>query len=180
MNNMLMCFCCSIFNALIYTVCANLQWILYANESGEVSCLKDVALAAALLSSLATLFKLISASYSACLVSNNTSRSKTAVIFDYWLKFLQLFLKYAALACTVVYLTATRIVRDPCGGTTEGHQELPPLSPLIITVLSLESIGSIIETTSLIYDICCMCQQRKTKSGEKSDHEQGTAVVEEM
>ena len=137
---MLMCFCCSIFNALIYTVCANLQWILYANESGEVSCMNDVALAAALSSSLATLFKLISASYSACLVSNNTSRSKTAVTFDYLLKFLQIFLKFAALACTV-YFTANRIVGDPCGGTTAGHQELPPLSPLIITVLSLESIS---------------------------------------
>ena len=176
---MLTCFCCSIFNALIYTVCANLQWILYTNESGEVSCLNDVVLAAALSSSLATLFKLISASYSACLVSNNTSMSKTAAVtFDYLLKFLQIFLKYAALACTV-YFTANRIVGDPCGGTTAGHKELPPLSPLIITVLSLESISSIIESTSQIFDICYKCQQKKTKSGEKLDYEQGTAVLED-
>ena len=138
--------------------------------------MNDVALAAALSSSLATLFKLISASYSACLVSNNTSRSKTADIFDYLLKFLQIFLKYAALASTV-YFTANRIVGDPCGGT---HQELPPLSPLIITVLSLESISSIIESTSQIFDICYKCQQKKTKSEEKLDYEQETAVLEDV
>ena len=166
-KTILMCFCCSFFNGLIYPVCAFLQWIHFANESGEVcSCLKrDVALAAALSSSLATLFNLISKFYSAFLVDRNTSISKTAVIFDYLLKLFLLFLKYAALAYTV-YFT----VGDPCGGTTAGHHDLPPISPLVITVLSLELISSIIETASHIHEICYFkYQQMKTKSREKSD-----------
>lgn len=178
--NILTCFCCSIFNALIYTACANLQWILFANESELVgACLNDITLAAAILSSLATLFKLISTSCSSCLVANSTGTSKTTIVCDYLLKFLQLLLKFAALGYTV-YSTTNRIIA-PCSSTTAdpNHQELPPLGPLIIVILSLESVSSIIETTSLIYDVCCKCCQ-KARSQKSSDDDTVNKRVEQL
>ena len=159
MNNLLRCICCCTgFNALIYTACVIVQWILFASEkSDEVACLNDVALAAAILSSLATLGKYISASYSAYLAVNNT-RTSESVIISYILKFLQLLLKLAATGCTS-YLTASRI-NDSCGTKAYPgyHQELPPL---IIAVASLEAISSSIESVIKFCDVCYKCQQRK-------------------
>ena len=167
--DLLMCICCGAgLNALIYAACVILQWILFANErSDKVACLNDVALAAAILSSLATLVKYISASYSAYLDVNNI-RTGNAVKISYVLKLLQLLLKYAATGCTA-YLTFSRI-KDPCGPKADpgDHQELPPL---IIAVFSLEAISSFIETVIKICDVCYKCRQQRKKMKQAGEYE---------
>ena len=69
MNNSLMCiYCWIVINVLVYTSCAILQWVLFVNERFEkVACVQDVALAAAMLSSLATFVKYIAGSFGAYL-----------------------------------------------------------------------------------------------------------------
>ena len=139
---------------MIYTLC-ELQWVLFANERyDKVACTADVALAATILSSLATLGKYISvAFFSGAVLAVNDTSTGIAVIFSYILKLLQLQLKYVALVVTA-YLTFAHI-NDSCGDPGD-HQEL---SPLIIAVVSLELICSSIETVTKICDICYKCQE---------------------
>ena len=161
-NNLkLLCICCGTgISILIYTASVIFQWILFAHENTDgVGCLTGVALASAVLSSLATLVKCVSASYSACLAVNHTT-CRTATRCTCILTLLQTLLRYAALGCTA-YLASSR--KDHCGtnADTGDHQELPPL---IIAVASLESISSLIcgvETVIKIYHVCYKCHQRK-------------------
>ena len=159
-KNVLICMCCCAgFNLLIYIACTILQWILFASErADEVACLNDVVLAAAILTSLATLLKAMSARYSALLDFRNI-KIRSAIIFGIVLKVLLLLLKLAAFGCTVSF-TVSSSKPDPCGkGADPGnHTELPPL---IIAVASLESISSFIESIMKLFELCYKCQQTK-------------------
>ena len=154
--------CCAGFNLLIHTACAILQWILFASErADEVACLNDAVLAAAILSSLATLLKAITALYISACLGVMDIKTGFAIKFGTMivLQVLQLLLKLAALVCTLSF-TISHSKPDPCGTKADpgNHTELPPL---IIAVVSLESISSFIESIMKLFEICYKRQQRK-------------------
>ena len=159
-KNVVKCICCCAgFNLLIYTACAILQWIVFASErADEVACLNGVVLAAAILSSLATLLKAISGLYSAYLGVKNI-KTGGAIKFGIVLKVLQFLLKLAANSCTL-YFTISASKPDPCGTEADlgNHKEL---SLLITAVVFLETISSFIESVMKLFELCYKCHQRK-------------------
>ena len=133
--------------------------LFFASErADDVACLNDVVLAAAILSSLATLLKAISGLHSAYLGVENI-KTGGAIKFGIVLKVLQLLLKVAAFSCTV-YFTVSSSKPDPCGPKADlgNHTELPPL---VTAVTCLESISSFIESVMKSFELCYKCQQRK-------------------
>ena len=130
----------------------------------SVACLKDVTLATAILSSLATLGKYISASYSTYLdVSNaRTGIAVKIMITKYIPKLLQLLVKYAALGCTA-YFTIHQYhntEQDPCGNTAAVG--------LIYAVISLKFVSSISETAVIISDSCRSCKKCQLKERDEA------------
>ena len=156
----LICICyCAGFNLLIYIACAILQWIIFITErADDVACLNDAVLAAAILSSLATLLKATSGLYNAYLDMENI-KTGGAIKFGIVLKVLQVLLKVAAFSCTL-YFTISGSKPDPCGPKADpgNHTELPPL---FIAVSCLESISSFIESVMKSIELCYKCQQKK-------------------
>ena len=150
---------CAVINLVIYSVCAVLQWILFAKERAvEVSCLDDVVLAAAILTSLATLVKCISTFCSVYLDVNVAKKGYAAKAVTA-MKVFQLLLKIAALGCTA-YVATFRSKSDPCGTETDPGDH-PELLPLISTVASLESISTTFEIIIKICEIVYRCRKRK-------------------
>ena len=89
------CICCwTGINALLYLASAIVQWVLIGKKSADgVACVHGVALAGAILSSLATLFSFILA-FCSCCCQQGTTKARRC---NWLLQYLQLSLKLGAL-----------------------------------------------------------------------------------
>ena len=157
------CICCwTGINALLYLASAIVQWVLIGKKSADgVACVHGVALAGAILSSLATLFSFILA-FCSCCCQQGTTKARRC---NWLLQYLQLSVKLGALICTAV-MTANRI-DDDCG-TAADPGDHPELHGLIIAAICLESVSTFLSSMIQCCNICYACQQKKRTQSDRS------------
>ena len=141
----------TLMSLLFYLAAAVTQWILYGTErSDNIACTSDIALAAAILSTLAALIKGASSTFDLCWIGSGVdNKANFFCIFPSLLcsVLIQIGCKLAALGCTV-YLIASRMANS-CG-IDPTVDDLPELTPLIISVAVLESLSGVLESLTQI------------------------------
>ena len=142
---------CTGMSLLFYLAAAVTQWILYGTERADnIACTSDIALAAAILSTLAALIKCASSTFDCCWIGSGVdNKTNFYCIFPSLLcsVLIQIGCKLAALGCTV-YLIASRMANS-CG-IDPAIDDHPELTPLIISVAVLESLSSVLETLTQV------------------------------
>ena len=136
----LCCFCsgCAVLHIFSYFTCAVLQWVLYANDrAAGVECTENIALAAAILSSLAVLIKCVHHTLRFC--SDLHSQETIMELVAYCA-----IVPYAILKIITICLVVLLIVNrngDKCGSEDVG----PPALLISLAVL---------EPGSMVFDLC--------------------------
>ena len=169
---LLSCICCwTGICVLIYVASTIVQWFVFANGRAEgIACqgtgdLSAIALVGAILSTLATLFKIIAAFCSCCCFGNKTKPKLCCIIL---LQLLQLFFKFLSSIFTTIVI-ANRASKTPCDNETTPD---PRDQSYWITVGScLELVGFFLAFMLQCPNMCYLCKQMKRTKLDQRRHE---------